>query len=82
MESNQALFARIINDPEFGAYLKGLIMEKVYRKQQESAPEGILPPGSGPRGGEIRAFETGIQGGLTRSTPPCPSVEPSFSDPR
>jgi len=34
MENNQTLFARIINDPDFGAYLKGLIMEKVYRKQR------------------------------------------------
>jgi type I restriction enzyme, R subunit len=55
MENNQALFERIINDPDFGAYLKGLIMEKVYRKQRTSVDGGILPPAPGSRGGEIRA---------------------------
>jgi type I restriction enzyme R subunit len=55
MENNQTLFARIINDSDFGAYLKGLIMEKVYRKQRAPGDGGILPPGSGARGGEIRA---------------------------
>jgi len=55
MENNQVLFARIINDPDFGAYLKALIMEKVYKKQRTPGDSGILPPGTGPRGGEIRA---------------------------
>jgi type I restriction enzyme R subunit len=55
MENNQVLFARIINDPDFGAYLKGIIMEKVYRKQRAPGDGGILPPGPGSRSGEIRA---------------------------
>lgn len=44
-----------INDPEFEAYLKALIMEQVYRKQRAPSIGGILPPGSGPSGGEIQA---------------------------
>ena len=55
MENNQVLFARIISDLEFGAYMKGLFMEKVYRMRRAPSDGGILTPGPRPRGGEIRA---------------------------
>lgn len=34
MDNNQTIFARIINDPEFGSVLKDMVMEKVYEKQR------------------------------------------------
>lgn len=51
----QALFAQIINTLHFGAYLKGMILEKVYRKQRAREDGGIHPQGPSHRGGEIMA---------------------------
>ncbi len=34
MENNEALFERIINDPDFGGFLKNVIMGQVYERQR------------------------------------------------
>jgi single-stranded DNA-binding protein len=36
MENNQSLFGRIVNDPEFGDILKGMIMGQAYQRQRST----------------------------------------------